>query len=386
MFYFAIFIDRAAVIANTIGTILGGIFLTVLYFIVGERLLRAPRIGGSWILESTTFHTKYNPFRGMTLRYRVLLIQNADTLRGTAEKFYEKSDRVREFVGEKRSSAVIEGAIQKSYWGRSTVVMHVTEKGERRQFSWIAELKCRSFGSRAQLIGYFSSTASDTSGTLTLEKIPPLERISNYKGPSLVWFARAVELLTNWAYRSEWRELRSRIDRAHTAAKKLWRSDRSHVFIAALVLAEDRRFYSHGGCDPIGMARAIIQTVFYRKIQGASTIEQQLVRVLTADFGKSMRRKFKEIVLAVRLQHLLQKDEIAEVYLSVAYFGWHMNGIRQAAQRVGVDLKHPTLRDAAVLVARIRFPEPRFPKPSRQYLLMRREKWIEKELRKRKYL
>jgi len=143
------------------------------------------------------------------------------------------------------------------------------------------------------------------------------------------------------------------------------RSERSGpvATVAALVVAEDRRFYSHSGTDPIAICRALFQTISGGNIQGGSTIEQQLVRRLTSDYRKSVKRKLKEISLAVRLHRVLRKDQIPIAYLVSAYYGWHMNDVRQAARSLSIDLKDPTVDEAARLIARLRYPEPHHPSP-----------------------
>src|SRR5277367_5130277 len=107
------YVDTKAALANALGTIIGGLFLTILYFILAQKLLRPPRLTGTWILESTISQTRYNPFRGMVLRYEVLLLQDGTKLHGTAEKVYEKSDKVRIFTGVNRTTATLDGTIQK---------------------------------------------------------------------------------------------------------------------------------------------------------------------------------------------------------------------------------------------------------------------------------
>ncbi len=140
------YLDGRAILANALGTIIGGVFLTIFYFACAQKLLRPPRLTGTWVLESTVSQTKYNPFRGMVLRYKVLLLQDGARLYGTAEKIYEKSDKERIFTGANRSTAILDGAIQKRYLGRSAIVLHVAEKGEQRSFSWIMEARCKQFG------------------------------------------------------------------------------------------------------------------------------------------------------------------------------------------------------------------------------------------------
>jgi Transglycosylase len=377
------YVDIKSALANAVGTVVGGLFLTVLYFALGQKLLRPPRLSGAWILESTTSETEFNPYKGMVLRYQVLLLQDGTKVHGTAEKTYERSDKVRVFTGVSRTTAVLDGTIEKAYGSRSTVVLHVVEEGKRRPFSWMVEARCQSFGRRMHLVGRFSSTASDSSGAVVLQRVRNANRLDEYRGLPLRWFSRVVEILTFRLYSKEWNELRAKINLLSIRAEEFWKTHDCLLPIAALVVAEDRRFYSHGGTDPIAICRALLRTVVGGKIQGGSTIEQQLVRRLTSDYRKSLSRKFKEIALAVRLHRVLPKDQIPIAYLLSAYYGWHMNGVRQAAKRLSIELENPTVKGAADLIARIRYPEPRHSSPSRQALIAKRREWIASELRAR---
>lgn len=128
----------------------------------------------------------------------------------------------------------------------------------------------------------------------------------------------------------------------------------------ALVCAEDRRFYCHTGFDPKGIARAAWIAVTRRGIQGASTIEQQLIRTLTRRRDLSLGRKATEILAAIWLSANFPKSDITNVYLRVAYYGWRMNGLEQARARLG--MSEPIAEDAAAdLVACLRYPRPREP-------------------------
>jgi hypothetical protein len=380
------YIDIQAMLANALGTIIGGLFLTVLYFALGQRILRPPRLSGVWVLESATSQSKYNPFKGMIVRYKILLLQDGTRLHGTAEKVYEKSDGVREFTGVNRTTAMLDGTIHKVYLGRSTVVLHVVEEGDKRPFSWIVEARSRRFGRRMHLTGQFSSTAADSSGTVALERILQPNRLDEYRGLPLDWFSRLIEVITRRLYSNEWSELKETINSLAVTTEEFWKKDNCHLLVAALVFAEDRRFYSHGGADPIAICRALFQTIFGGNIQGASTIEQQLVRRLTSDYRKSVKRKVKEISLAVKLHRVLQKDQIPIAYLVSAYYGWHMNDVRQAARNLSIDLKDPTVEEAAQLIARMRYPEPRHPSLNRLAMITKRQEWIARGLRARIHL
>lgn len=101
----------------------------------------------------------------------------------------------------------------------------------------------------------------------------------------------------------------------------------------ALMAGEDHRFLFHRGVDPIGIARAIVMTLGGR-LEGASTIEQQLVRTLLGDYRISFRRKAKEALIASTLADHFSKADILRAYLSVAHFGAEIRGIQEATSKI----------------------------------------------------
>ncbi len=136
------------------------------------------------------------------------------------------------------------------------------------------------------------------------------------------------------------------------------RSQVPSMLVRALLAAEDHRFYRHGGIDLFAVARALWCFWVRHTIAGGSTIEQQLVRTLTGRYERHIGRKLREMLLACVVSRVVPKAEIPGVYLSVAYFGWQMNGVKQASRRLGFELAHVTPRQAASLVARLKYPEP----------------------------
>lgn len=146
--------------------------------------------------------------------------------------------------------------------------------------------------------------------------------------------------------------------------------------IEALVAAEDRRFFTHGGYDARSIVRATFQMLLYRRPQGASTIEQQLVRTLTGRRQRTLLRKVTEIALAAWLARHMPKLEIAVVYLRVAYFGWRMNGVEQAGERLGIEIENCSLKEACDIVAALRYPLPRKATRDRALLWKRRSRYI----------
>lgn len=152
----------------------------------------------------------------------------------------------------------------------------------------------------------------------------------------------------------------------------------SRETIRALVLAEDRRFYLHRGFDPIAVARALVRLVRGRPLEGGSTIEQQLVRALTGRCEKTFSRKLREVLLAATLECYLPKMDIPSLYLAVAYFGWRMNGYREACVRLRLesDPSRVSGSQAAELVARIKYPEPKEPPQGRLTQIRTRATYI----------
>ncbi|MFC3077885.1 transglycosylase domain-containing protein [Phenylobacterium terrae] len=121
----------------------------------------------------------------------------------------------------------------------------------------------------------------------------------------------------------------------------------------AFLAAEDRRFYSHGAVDLRGIARAAkVNLEAGRTVQGGSTLTQQLARTLFLAPDKTLRRKVQEAALAMKLERMMSKDEVLELYLNRIYFGDRAYGLTAAARTYFA--KPPselTLAEAAMLAA-----------------------------------
>jgi 1A family penicillin-binding protein len=125
----------------------------------------------------------------------------------------------------------------------------------------------------------------------------------------------------------------------------------------AVVAIEDRRFYQHGGIDLRGIMRAGWRNVSGGRREGASTITQQLVRMMYLTPERSLKRKVQEAMLAIWLEHQLSKDEILVRYLNTAYFGAGVYGVDAAAKRYfGKAAKDLSLSEAAMLAGLVRAP------------------------------
>ncbi|MGE0046411.1 MAG: transglycosylase domain-containing protein, partial [Hyphomonadaceae bacterium] len=119
----------------------------------------------------------------------------------------------------------------------------------------------------------------------------------------------------------------------------------------AFLAIEDRRFYEHRGVDRAAIVRALCANLSAgRTVQGGSTITQQLARNLFLTPRQTVRRKVQEMVLAARIEQLLSKDEILELYLNRVYLGEQAYGIDAAARRYfGVPATELSLAQAAML-------------------------------------
>jgi len=119
----------------------------------------------------------------------------------------------------------------------------------------------------------------------------------------------------------------------------------------ATIAIEDKDFYKHGGISPIGgMVRAIIASVARSKLQGGSTITQQLVKSALLTPERTVTRKIKEIILAFWVEMLYPKDKILELYLNQVPYGGTAWGIETASEKYfGKSVNELTLAEAAVL-------------------------------------
>ncbi|GJL35533.1 carboxypeptidase/penicillin-binding protein 1A [Enterobacter hormaechei] len=121
--------------------------------------------------------------------------------------------------------------------------------------------------------------------------------------------------------------------------------------VKAFVATEDSRFYEHHGVDPVGIFRAASVALFSgHASQGASTITQQLARNFFLSPERTLMRKIKEVFLAIRIEQLLNKDEILELYLNKIYLGYRAYGVGAAAQvYFGKPVDQLTLSEMAVI-------------------------------------
>ena len=126
--------------------------------------------------------------------------------------------------------------------------------------------------------------------------------------------------------------------------------DIPQVMKDAVLAIEDARFYHHGGVDYIGLARASLANLGRAKSQGASTITMQVARNVYLSSEKTFTRKIYELLLTFKLEHLLTKDQLFEIYLNQIFLGNRAYGFAAACEAYyGKPLKSITVAEAAML-------------------------------------
>jgi penicillin-binding protein 1A len=132
------------------------------------------------------------------------------------------------------------------------------------------------------------------------------------------------------------------------------------VLVQAVLSAEDRNFFDHGGIDPAGLGRAVYQSLLgsSRSKQGGSTITQQYVKLTYLTSERTLTRKLKEGVLSVKLEGELDKRDILTRYLNEIYFGRGAYGVEAASRAYfGIGVENLQVHQAAYLASLIRSPE-----------------------------
>ena len=179
--------------------------------------------------------------------------------------------------------------------------------------------------------------AASISFNLYLSSLPPIPNLDGWK-PNIVtkFYSHDGEIIKTFT--------------AYTYSKV----DMKNVpqdFINALIATEDKNFYNHRGFDLVGLARSTVNNVIAGKVvQGASTITQQLARILFLSNERTFDRKIKELVIAVQIEKTISKEQILEMYMNNVYLGSGAYGVEGAAEiYFNKKLKDLTLPELALI-------------------------------------
>lgn len=238
---------------------------------------------------------------------------------------------------------------------------------KRRRKSWLLSFLGFSFG--ALVFISVVGAAGVAYGLWTISKdLPDYQSLSQYEPPVMTRIhAHDGALIAEYA-----RERRIFVPITNIPKR----------LIAAFISAEDKRFYDHGGLDIQGIARAVFKAVNNklrggnRRTEGASTITQQVAKNFLLTSDRTIERKIKEAILAVRIERAYTKDKILELYLNEIYLGVGAYGVAAASLAYfNKELKDLTIEEVAYLAALPKAPNNYHPFRHRKRALVRRD-WI----------
>jgi penicillin-binding protein 1A len=240
-------------------------------------------------------------------------------------------------------------------------------KAKRRRKSLLLSFLGFSFGAFVVLFLVGSATAGFLLWRVS-QDLPDYESLAKYEPPVMTRIhAHDGSLIAEYA-----RERRIFVP-INTIPKRV---------IAAFLSAEDKRFYEHGGLDMTGIARAVykaVETKLHggdRRAEGASTITQQVAKNFLLTSDRTIERKVKEAILAIRIERAYSKDKILELYLNEIYLGIGAYGVAAAGLAYfNKELKDLTIEEVAYLAALPKAPNNYHPFRQKEKATDRRN-WI----------
>ncbi|MBI2008559.1 PBP1A family penicillin-binding protein, partial [Candidatus Amesbacteria bacterium] len=141
------------------------------------------------------------------------------------------------------------------------------------------------------------------------------------------------------------------------------------VLRQATIAIEDKSFYKHQGFDPLGIFRALFRTVVYSRLEGGSTLTQQLVKNVLLTSQRTLSRKVKEFILTLQVEQKYKKDEILQMYLNEAPYGGTAWGVEAASEMYfGKPVDKVNLPEAAILAGLPQSPSAYSPYVGDEYI------------------
>ena len=186
----------------------------------------------------------------------------------------------------------------------------------------------------------------------------PSARARDYLIATMKAFGRCVSVIAAFAVGPAFRRLRTDLVSVYSAYRASLRSRIPDVLVTTLIVAEDRGFARHAGVEFVPAVWMLSRLAAARRPGRRASLEQRLVRILTGRPPRRVGAGVRELLLASLVSRVIPKEDLAGVYLFVAYFGWRMNGIREACSRLGFSVGSLSPLQAASVVARLRYPEP----------------------------
>lgn len=126
-------------------------------------------------------------------------------------------------------------------------------------------------------------------------------------------------------------------------------------FTKSIILIEDKRYYSHNGVDLYSIMRAILKNLTSSRLEGASTITQQLVRIITEERELKLKRKINEVLIAVLIENKFSKKEILEAYVNLYQFHSCI-GVFNLCKIEKYDINRLSNHECFEIAARFKYP------------------------------
>lgn len=153
---------------DIISTVIGGLVLAILFFVLKEKICPLPNIVGRWYFCMSTENTSYQPYQDMKLSYVAMISREGHLIIGSIEKTHEKSSiGEMEYVGKDRTRGEFRGYVEKNYLGKDRVFIHIKEFGKTRDSTCFHKL---SVSSKDRMDGTFLSTIADQDGTVSWQR------------------------------------------------------------------------------------------------------------------------------------------------------------------------------------------------------------------------
>lgn len=203
---------------------------------------------------------------------------------------------------------------------------------------------------------------------LYLSSLPPIENLEDYKPNIVTKFysqdGEVIKTFTAYTY--------DRVDL----------KDVPEELKNALIATEDKNFYRHNGYDIFGIIRSSIQNVVARRaVQGASTLTQQLARILFLSNERTITRKIKELEVSARIEKTISKDQILEMYLNNVYLGAGAYGVSAASKiYFNKKLNQLTLPELALIAGLPQAPSVYNPYNNKNLAIQRRNQVLKRML------
>jgi alpha-ketoglutarate-dependent taurine dioxygenase len=155
---------------NVLGTIIGGLLLTFLLFILNEFVFRKANLSGDWTATVQILRTTYRPYENLKIEYQIQFLQKGYEISGSGEKIKDINQDGTEttFEREKRVIIDVEGYYERKYLGKSKLFLNITEVGRKRESRASYQLTIKG---KKQLKGTFSWTAADARGEVIMKKV-----------------------------------------------------------------------------------------------------------------------------------------------------------------------------------------------------------------------